>query len=266
MTQGVSVDNASFNIPGTIRDAVSGITMTVNADGSINTSGGGGTGSGSTSSNLVQVAGLAVGTGHGTASGVLRVELPTDGTGVVGLSAGSAVIGHVINDTSSNVIGHVVLDTSSSVVGHVIVDANASAVIGKVAVDQTTPGTTNAVQTIPGTSGGTLTSSNIIANNTTAIVVKASPGQVYGYEAFNNSATIAYLKVYDTTSLTAGVGTPAARHMIPGATSGGAGFTIVSANGRTYSTGITLVVTTGIADNDVGIPAASTYIVNVHYK
>lgn len=40
--------------------------------------------SGSTTDvNLTKVAGVAVATGHGTAAGALRVELPTDGTGVV---------------------------------------------------------------------------------------------------------------------------------------------------------------------------------------
>jgi hypothetical protein len=61
--------------------------------------------------NLSEVAGAAVKTGAGTASGAQRVELPTDGTGKVGLNAGSAVV-------------------------------------GKVGIDQTTPGTTNAVQVI----------------------------------------------------------------------------------------------------------------------
>lgn len=39
--------------------------------------------------------------GSGTATGAIRVELPTNGTGVVGLNAGTAVIGHVITDTGS---------------------------------------------------------------------------------------------------------------------------------------------------------------------
>jgi hypothetical protein len=60
--------------------------------------------------NLTEVAGAAVKTGAGTAAGSIRVELPTDGTGKVGLNAGSAII-------------------------------------GSVAIDQTTPGTTNAVRT-----------------------------------------------------------------------------------------------------------------------
>lgn len=39
--------------------------------------------------------------GAGVAAGSLRVELPTDGTGKVGLNAGSAVIGHVIVDSGA---------------------------------------------------------------------------------------------------------------------------------------------------------------------
>lgn len=61
--------------------------------------------------NIDKVAGGAVATGHGTAAGALRVELPTDGTGAVGLNAGSAII-------------------------------------GKVGIDQTTPGTTNLVTAV----------------------------------------------------------------------------------------------------------------------
>jgi hypothetical protein len=50
--------------------------------------------------DLASVAGVTAKTGAGTASGALRVTLPTDGTGVVGLIAGTAVIGHVIVDTA----------------------------------------------------------------------------------------------------------------------------------------------------------------------
>lgn len=58
--------------------------------------------------NISQINGASVAVGHGVAATALRVELPTDGTGVVGLNAGTAII-------------------------------------GKVGIDQTTPGTTNAV-------------------------------------------------------------------------------------------------------------------------
>jgi hypothetical protein len=108
-------------------------------------------------------------------------------------------------------------------------------------------------------------SSTLIPNNTTAIVVKGSAGTLYGITAFNNSATIAYIKVYNATSATAGSGTPLARFMIP-ANTAGTGLAFQLPLGVAYSTGITYVVTTGIADNDTTAPAASAYIVNVHYK
>lgn len=45
--------------------------------------------------NLAQVAGSSTATGNGTAAGSIRVALPTDGTGVVGLNAGTNLIGKV---------------------------------------------------------------------------------------------------------------------------------------------------------------------------
>ena len=55
------------------------------------------------SQNLTQVSGVAIATGAGTAAGTIRVELPTNGTGVVGLNAGSAVIGSLTANQSVNV-------------------------------------------------------------------------------------------------------------------------------------------------------------------
>lgn len=45
--------------------------------------------------DITKVAGATISQGHGTAATAIRVELPTDGTGVVGLIAGSAAIGKV---------------------------------------------------------------------------------------------------------------------------------------------------------------------------
>lgn len=153
-----------------------------------------------------------------------------------------------------------------------------------VAIDQTTPGTTNGVQVnaalpagtntiggvtqTPTTSGGTSISSNLVANNHTSVAIKASAGQVFGIEAFNNGATIAYLKLYNAAqgSTTCGSGTPVARYMIPAATAGGAGFISMNVNGDAYSTAISSCVVTGIADNDASDPAATTYLFNVHIK
>jgi hypothetical protein len=109
-------------------------------------------------------------------------------------------------------------------------------------------------------------SSTIVANNTTAVPIKLSGGTVYSVDAFNNGTTVAYVKLYNTASATCGTGTPYARYMIPyGASSSGGGFNVSNINGDAYSAGISMCVTTGILDSDTTAPAASTYIVNVHY-
>ena len=109
--------------------------------------------------------------------------------------------------------------------------------------------------------------STIAANNTTAIVIKNTGGTVYSVDAFNNGTTIAYVKLYNSASATCGSGTPQARYAIPyGSSSSGGGFNVSNINGDAYGVGITMCITTGIADSDTTAPAASTYIVNVHYK
>lgn len=112
--------------------------------------------------------------------------------------------------------------------------------------------------------------STIVANNTTAIVISANPSTVYQVDAFNNATTLAYIKLYNAASgVTCGQTSPAPiwRAMIPfGTSSSGGGFTLPNINGDAFANGVTMCVTTGIADSDTGSPAATTYIVNVHWK
>lgn len=109
--------------------------------------------------------------------------------------------------------------------------------------------------------------SNIAVANTTAIVLKASAGNVYSIDAFNNGTSIAYVKLYDAPTATCGSGTPLARYMVPiGASSSGGGFNVSNINGDAYGLGIAMCITGGIADTDTTSPAASSVIVNVHLK
>lgn len=90
-------------------------------------SGGGATGP---NVNIAKVAGAVVATGHGTAAGSLRVELPTDGTGKVGLNAGAAIVGQVgidqtVPGTTNGVQVNSALPAGGNVIGHVIVDSGA---------------------------------------------------------------------------------------------------------------------------------------------
>ena len=111
--------------------------------------------------NLAQVAGSATATGSGTAAGSLRVELPTNGTGVVGLNAGSAIIGNV-------------------------------------RVDQTTPGATNGVSPVAAAAGGA-SFLNIAAGQATT-TVKSGAGTLYAI-VLNSAATATNVTtIYDNTA------------------------------------------------------------------
>lgn len=129
----------------------------------------------------------------------------------------------------------------------------------------TTPWLVTAVP--PTTQADTLLHSVVLANTTNATSVKGSAGTLFNVSVYNNSATIAYLKLYNSASApTCGSGTPVARYLIPGASSGGAGSNVDIAVGSEFATGIGYCVTTGIADADTGAVAASAYIVNLTYK
>lgn len=103
----------------------------------------------------------------------------------------------------------------------------------------------------------------VVPANITPVVVKDSIGTLYGVEVSNNSATAAYLKLYNAGSgVTCGTGTPRARYLIPA--NGAVAYFVM--NGDSYVEGITACVVTGIADDNSSAPAATTYTVNVHYK
>ena len=59
--------------------------------------------------------------GSGIAAQALRVELPTNGTGVVGLNAGTASIGTVGLNTGTNSVGTVGINAGSAAIGSAIV-------------------------------------------------------------------------------------------------------------------------------------------------
>lgn len=74
-------------------------------------------GSGTTNQtvDITKVNGVATATGSGTATGALRVELPTNGTGVVGLNAGTNNIGKTTDAllTTTDLTGGAVSISSS---------------------------------------------------------------------------------------------------------------------------------------------------------
>jgi hypothetical protein len=119
-----------INVAGTLRGATG-----VNPSGSVY----------ATQTDITSVGGTTVVTGNGTASGALRVALPTDGTGVVGLIAGSAIV-------------------------------------GKVGIDQTTPGTTNGAAII-GVNGATALAGNGVTGTGSLRVTIASDNTAFSVNA-----------------------------------------------------------------------------------
>lgn len=105
----------------------------------------------------------------------------------------------------------------------------------------------------------------LIANNTTAVVISATSATVYSIDASNNNGAVAYLKLYNAATATCGSGTPQARYTIPASVSG-ANISLVNTNGDSYVNGIVACITTGLADNNTGAPAAASGAVNIHWK
>jgi hypothetical protein len=105
-------------------------------------------------------------------------------------------------------------------------------------------------------------------NNTTGISVKGSAATLLACQMSNNSTTAAYLKIYNkpTAPLPAS-DVPVVTAIIPGPAAGGGGSNIVfGPGGLALSAGLGVDVTTGIADNDVAAPAASTIAINCQYE
>jgi len=75
-----------------------------------------------------------------------------------------------------------------------------SAVVGKVGIDQTTPGTTNAFEVIPDTAAAVAFSNSAKATLTTAVNVKASAGNVYGVFALNGAASTCWIQFLNSAS------------------------------------------------------------------
>lgn len=197
--------------------------ISVDSNGVVQTAGGGGgtvTADQGAPNNIGQAWPVEISDGVvvlGTPTNPLR----TDPTGTTiqpvtvatSLPAGTAVIGHVINDASSAVIGHVIADSgSTTAVTSLPAIPTGSNVIGKVSIDQTTPGTTNLVSI--GTNGtvtlaaGAAVIGHVINDASSAVIghVIADSGST---TAVTGTVTVAQATgtnlhvVLDTTSTTA---------------------------------------------------------------
>lgn len=119
----------------------------------------------------------------------------------------------------------------------------------------TSPSSANATAYTPG--------KKISAASTNATVVKASAGTLGYVTATNINASPRYLKLYDkATSPTVGTDTPVHTFLIPGNTSGSGIVVSFPTQGVTFTAGIGLAITTGVADSDTGAVAANELVIN----
>ena len=225
-------------------------------------------GTGILKTDLSTVAGTATVTG-----GVAGLQAIAGPVASAGANADNPVkIGGVFNTTQPTVTNGQVVDSQYSARGaafvatgvdtfHVTTDVGSA-----VKIDQATPGTTNAVQSIPGTTGGLSTCYVAAAASSNATNCKSAAGQVYVSRAFNTTTTLYYLRMYNLASAPTCSSSTGFVESIPiPANATGAGFIIPQPTGQAFSTGIGFCITAGAANTD-NTSAAVGVFVTVLYK
>lgn len=160
-----------------------------------------------------------------------------------------------------------------------------SALIGKVGIDQTTPGTTNkvsigtdgtvalnaalptgtntigAVTTAASTSNGSSVYHLVSAATTNATNIKSSAGQINGWFIYNSNAAARKVVFHDTSGTpTAGASVKFAIVIPPNS-----GANVGLERGIQFTSGIALTTVTGLADSDATAVAANDLVINIFY-
>lgn len=229
--------------------------------------------------NISQFSGTTADTNSGVKSaGTLRVVLATDQPALtnkllvtpdsVALPANQSINNSQINGVTP-LMGNGVTGTGSQRVtiasDNTAFSVNAtlaagSALAGKVGIDQTTLGTTNAVTVVPSTIGGWSPSIKAALSNTNS-QVKNGAGTLGGYYIYNPNALVTYVQIYDTAtgSITVGTTTPKLSYGIPPLSAANIEFT----NGVNFATAICVAATT----TATGATAPSTAVdCNFYFK
>jgi hypothetical protein len=242
--------------------------------------------------NVTQMNGVNVTMGNGASgTGVQRVTLASDSTGIVALTTSTASIGRLAANSGIDVgdvdVTSVVPGTGATNLGKAedAVHGSGDAGVYALAVRDDSPAAhsgadgdyesihVNAeggvwVSPTPSASGG-LTIFRSLDLDETEEEVKATAGTVYGMWVTNTATATRWIKFYNATAANVIVGTtvPVITIGIPGNTSDDiAGNFGPGGHGIAFGTAITVAATTGVADADTGAPAANDVIVNIFYK
>lgn len=115
----------------------------------------------------------------------------------------------------------------------------------------------------PTTAGGVTDYHAVAAGSNNAAVIKASAGQVYGIQGFNNAAYPVYVKLYNKATTPAPASDAVIRSI--GIQAGTAFFSQIP-NGLPFATGIAVAIVKGISDTDNTSVVASDCVVDIDYK
>lgn len=231
-------------------------------------SGGSSYGQGSTTSGQnVNPSGCAVTTSAPTYTTGQTNMLSCDTTGSVRVNVTSATGVSQASTTAGQTISPIGCRTLTSAPTDTTAQTNMPwcTTKGSLVVAQPTAGDLNVTASpAAATTGGLSTFYLTAANSTNATNIKASAGQVYHVEVYNNSATLAWLSFYNTSGTPTCGTSIVAQTMIPANSTSGAGAVADIALGRAFSSGIGICVTTGIGGT--GAVAASSYTITIDYK
>lgn len=187
---------------------------------------------------------------------------------VAALPTGANVIGGVTQSGTWNIGTVTTVTTVSAVtaISNALPAGNNN--IGDVDVASIAAGTNmiGAVTPRPDTANGLAIARDIDLDNGTLTVVKASAGQLYGWDITNRGTAPIYVKFYNATSGTLGTGTPEMTIAIPANASD---YTLSSKAlffGIAFGTGICVGAGTGVADADNTDPGANIVVANIYYK
>lgn len=189
-------------------------------------------------------------TGSGTSTGALRVELPTNGTGVIATVGAVTAITNAL-PAGTNAIGKLAANSGVDIGDVDVTSISAGTnLIGDVGIQ---PRTTNGFDTFM--ASGSDGSSILVA---TAQAVKASAGKVYGYYLYNPEAAVTFVHFYNTASgsVTVGTTSPLFSLQIPA----GSAANLMSDIGITFGTAITIAATTTAGGNTAPATGVSATI------
>jgi hypothetical protein len=95
----------------------------------------------------------------------------------------------------------------------------------------------------------------------TGLVVKASPGRVYGWHLSNSGAAAAHVKFYDKATAATQADTPVMTLRL----AAGASYSLDLGPGIGFSAGIGVRAVTEVADNGTTAPGANEVVANIFF-